>query len=373
MKFLVVDTYYPAFLQSFWTRNPDIKSRSYAEQWQTLMAECFGTADYYSTNLKNLGHEATEVVANCPNLQLTWAQEHDIRLHHRICRRKVASLRMPWIEKDWYYPVLLEQVEAYSPDIIHFQDPGSADPSFLRAIRPFVRLITAQIACPIPAEADFTQYDLMLSSFPHYVDRFRRQGLQSEYFNLAFEPRLLTRLKKTQARDVVFVGGISPEHSDRTRFLEQIASRVKMDWWGYGVENLAHDSVLRRSHREPVWALEMYDKLHNARIALNHHIDVAKNCANNMRLFEATGVGSCLVTDFKDNLGDFFDPGKEVLAYRSAEECIEMISYYLAREEERRPIADAGQARTLKQHTYYHRMEEFVSLVEHSLRQKRSF
>jgi hypothetical protein len=370
MKFLIIDTYYPAFLQSFWARNPGIKSHSYAEQWRTLMDECFGTADYYSTNLKKLGHEATELVANCPILQLTWAQEHSLRLHHKIRYRKMAGLQVPWIERDWYYPVLLEQVKAHSPDVIHFQDPGSTDPSFLREIRPFVRLITAQIACPFPAGTDFTQYDLMLSSFPHFVDQFKRQGLQSEYFNLAFEPRILMHVQKTQEHDVVFVGGVSPAHADRMQFLEKIASRVKIDWWGYGVEYLAHDSALRRSHREPVWALEMYDKLHNARIALNHHIDVSKNCANNMRLFEATGVATCLVTDHKDNLETLFQPGKEVLAYRSVEECVEMIAHYLAHEEERKAIAEAGQARTLKEHTYFQRMKQFASLAEYYLRRQ---
>jgi hypothetical protein len=349
-----------------------MKTRSYAEQWQILMDECFGTADYYSTNLEKLGHEATELVANCPILQLTWAREHGLRLHHRIRCRKMAGLQVPWIEKDWYYPVLLEQIKAHSPDVIHFQDPVSTDPSFLRAIRPFVRLITAQIASPIPKGTDFTPYDLMLSSFPHYVDRFKSQGLRSEYFNLAFEPRILTHLHKSQECDVVFVGGISPEHGDRMRFLEQVANHVKMDWWGYGVENLAVGSPLRRAHRAPVWALEMYNKLFNARIALNHHIGVAMSYANNMRLFEATGVGTCLLTDYKDNLHTLFEPGREVLAYRSAEECTQMISYYLAHEEERKTIAETGQARTLQQHTYFRRMEHFVSLAEHYLRQKGS-
>jgi len=92
-----------------------------------------------------------------------------------------------------------------------------------------------------------------------------------------------------------------------------------------------------------------------------------------MRLFEVTGVGTCLLTDYKDNLHTLIEPGREVLAYRSGKECIEMISYYLAHGEERKTIAEAGQARTLKEHTYYHRMEEFVSLVERYLRQKRSF
>ena len=46
---------------------------------------------------------------------------------------------------------------------------------------------------------------------------------------------------------------------------------------------------------------------------------MAKSYANNMRLYEATGVGALLVTDWKENLGEMFEPGKEVVAYRSPE------------------------------------------------------
>jgi spore maturation protein CgeB len=42
-------------------------------------------------------------------------------------------------------------------------------------------------------------------------------------------------------------------------------------------------------------------------------------------------MGSLLVTDWKKNLHEMFEPGKEVVAYRSAEECAEMVQYYLER------------------------------------------
>jgi spore maturation protein CgeB len=83
-----------------------------------------------------------------------------------------------------------------------------------------------------------------------------------------------------------------------------------------------------------------------------------------MRLFEATGVGAFLLTDWKQNLGDMFDVGKELVAYRSSEECAELIDYYLAHDKEREAIARAGQARTLAEHTYLHRMQEFMRLLE---------
>jgi spore maturation protein CgeB len=82
-----------------------------------------------------------------------------------------------------------------------------------------------------------------------------------------------------------------------------------------------------------------------------------------MRLYEATGVGTFLLTDHKRNLADLFEPGREVVAYRDADECVELAGYYLTHDEEREAIARAGQQRTLREHTWYHRMQELVDIV----------
>jgi spore maturation protein CgeB len=87
-----------------------------------------------------------------------------------------------------------------------------------------------------------------------------------------------------------------------------------------------------------------------------------------MRLFEATGVGTLLLTDAKVNLPYMFTPGKEVVAYRTTEECVELARYYLENEAERRAIAQAGQQRTLAEHTYFRRMQELVDILGRHLR-----
>jgi hypothetical protein len=48
-------------------------------------------------------------------------------------------------------------------------------------------------------------------------------------------------------------------------------------------------------------------------VALNRHIAAAEGHANNMRLYEATGVGTCLLTDRGSNLGELFEVGREVI------------------------------------------------------------
>jgi spore maturation protein CgeB len=78
--------------------------------------------------------------------------------------------------------------------------------------------------------------------------------------------------------------------------------------------------------------------------------------------------GALLVTDWKENLHEMFELGKEVIAYRTPEECAELIRYYLEHENEREEIARAGQQRILNEHTTYQRMQELVDIVGRHIR-----
>src|SRR5438445_13457678 len=103
----------------------------------------------------------------------------------------------------------------------------------------------------------------------------------------------------------------------------------------------------------------MFEVLGSAKIGLNRHVvDVAGHFANNMRLFEATGMGTCLLTDMKSNLGELFEVDREVVAYENTQDLMRHLAYLLDHPAERRAIADAGQARTLRDHTYRRRMEQ---------------
>ena len=116
----------------------------------------------------------------------------------------------------------------------------------------------------------------------------------------------------------------------------------------------------------------MFRRLRDSRVALNTHIDISPVNASNMRLFEATGVGTCLLTDWKANLRELFEPDAEVVAYRDAEECVEKVRYLLDHEAERRRIAAAGQRRTLRDHTFASRAALIDAVIREELSDGRS-
>lgn len=375
MEVLILDTYYPAFLNSFYAFHSDLAGSPYDRQWRTLMDQCFGTADFYSANLQRLGHEATEVVANCEPLQRQWARENGVKLGgHAAWTISRRGGLIPWPRRkqpsDWLHTVLMTQVKHYSPDVLYVQDPNHLSAAFLTEARRYTKLIVGQIASPISPSVDFCQYDLILSSLPHYVQRFRKQGVKSELFRLGFERAVLNKLQKhANSYLVSHVGGYGPIHRERNELLESLVDHgIQLSCWGYSIDLLPPTSPLHNCYQGEAWGLDMYNIRHNSRIVVSRHVSsVASIYANIMTLYEATGVGTLLVIDYRDDLSTLFEPGKEVVAYRSAEEALELINYYLAHDEERKAIAQAGQARTLREHTYLNRMQEFVSTVKRYL------
>jgi hypothetical protein len=238
------------------------------------------------------------------------------------------------------------------------------DGAFFREVKPYVRLLVGHHAAPWPEERDFGAYDLTLSLVDNFVDYFRRHGLKSELLRQGFEPGVLCRLSgANRSIQVSFVGNLHSPHASRKRWLEYLCERLPLEVWTASTAGLPAGSPIVRCRRGAAWGAKMYEILHKSSMTLNHHVDVAECYAGNIRLFEATGVGTLLVTDWKENLHEMFEPGKEVVAYRTAEECVEIVKYYLEHENERRAIASAGQRRTLQDHTYYQRMQQLVNIV----------
>ncbi len=201
--------------------------------------------------------------------------------------------------------ILLAQIEAFKPDLILNQDAFHVDTALMRRIKGIGKpILIGQVGIAPSRGEDWTVYDLMLSQLSATVELFRRAGVRAEVNHLAFEPAVLDALPATPAHDIdiSFVGTVSPDHRQRIALLEAVAARHQLALFGNPPQALPASSPLHRCFRGEVWGADMYQALRRSKITLNSHIDMAGREAGNMRLFEATGVGAFLLTDFKDNL-----------------------------------------------------------------------
>lgn len=376
MRILIIDAYYPRFL-AHTLQGMNVSALGYSTMLDKVLRLRFGTADFYSRHLRELGHEADDIIFNCEMLQRRWAEEHGMPVSGDGMRIPARIARLPiirrWVaSQNSLLEIALRQIRQERPDVLYLQDLNLFPPEILRSLKSSVGLIVGQIACPPPAKDYLQAFDLILTSFPHYVGRFRDMGIESEYFRIGFDPIVLDELGPiARTRPCTFVGGVSPAHGGRTAFLEELAHSVDIEFFGYGADTLPASSPILSRHRGEAWAMDMYRVLAESRITVNVHIDVAENFANNMRLYEATGCGALLVTDYKDNLHELYAPGTEVIAYRSPGEAVELIRHFLEHPDEAAALARAGQTRTLRDHTYRHRMEELAVILQRYLKKGR--
>jgi spore maturation protein CgeB len=392
LRILIINTDYPAFLKQHYETNAGLAEALFHYQTEHRNASLFGVFDAYSRGFKVNGHEAWEVHANNGFLQRQYMIEKGRRpprqfrlppriefLAWRIMKRVLpmpldtrSVLRSPFDISPWQLAdILLAEVKDYRPDVILNQSVSEVGSDLLDRMKPHAKLIVGQIASPEPEDEDYHAYDLMISSLPNFVERYRKLGIPAELNRLGFDRRVLDAVK-VPARDidVSFVGSLSPAHPVRARLVEWLAGQTRLDIWGNGIDQFPGSSAIRRHYHGEAWGSDMFAALARSKITVNSHIGIAEHFANNMRLYEATGMGCLLLNDRKSNIEDMFEPGREIVCYDSPEECLDLIRYYSTNEAEREKIAAVGQRRTLTEHSYVHRTAELVQLFQHHIERK---
>jgi spore maturation protein CgeB len=384
MRLLKIGVYYKIYLEQFYARRPGLAASLYAAQHSALIEDCFGSSDFWTNALSKLGYETCDLVANAEPLQKAWAAERGATFD----------------EADWLFQITAAQVIDFRPDVLLVADYSTVTAAFLRHLRdvcPSIRLVLGWCGAPYNDGSVFGECNVVFSCVPELVTHFREAGHRSRHVNHAFEPRVLEKLdarEDAQTADFVFIGSVFKSehfHLGREKLLSRLVSETGLQIWSEVGPPPPQPSRLRRAARlmlrggaaaspqssidariarrarPPLFGLDMFRQLRAGRVALNTHIDISTHSASNMRLFEATGVGTCLLTDSKENLSELFEPDAEVVAYGDADECVEKVSYLLGHESLRRDIAAAGQRRTLRDHTFASRAALIDAIIREEL------
>lgn len=259
---------------------------------------------------------------------------------------------------------LLAQVMATRPDVVLIESMDLLEPALVAAVASNTRLVVGQVATQLPAGRSFNAYGFVVSSIPGQVADFRGAGIAAEWLPLAFEPRLRAMIPEVP-RDIAisFVGSFSDRYADRTQIVEAVAASSPLATWTADAALLDPSSPILPTIRGVAWGRGMFEVLARSRMTINTHGKIAGPSANNLRLYEATGMGALLVTDERANLGDLFDVGREVVTFRDAADCAAVVRYYADHPAEAESIAEAGQRRTLREHTWADRMARLVEMI----------
>jgi hypothetical protein len=318
VNLLKITTFYPEYLSQFYQRYPLASEKPYDEQYSFLMTDKFGWSDFFEK----------------------YAGSHQIIANNRTLQEK-------WIEGLCGNEILEDQIMFYNPGVILFEDVSVLTPALLQFIKDFnpdIKLIGHY--CTLGADKKLLKrFDGIISCSGY--NQKELEGSRSATVYHGFE----TSLVKQSIRDIPasFVGSLIQKPGYHT-YRYKIITNLQ-------VHGLIHAFT-------KVYGLEMYDILSRSKITINCEADCSGEYASNMRLFESTGMGAMLITDWKKNLSDLFEIDKEIITYKTPEDCAEKVRYYIEHEEERAHIAEAGQRRTLKDHTFESRVKDIMKVIE---------
>ncbi len=83
----------------------------------------------------------------------------------------------------------------------------------------------------------------------------------------------------------------------------------------------------------------------------------------NPRTYEISACGTMQITDIREDLSLYYQPGFDIETFDSVSQLQEKITYYLDHEQERQVIAWRGLKTTMTKHTFYHRLDRLLELM----------
>lgn len=107
---------------------------------------------------------------------------------------------------------------------------------------------------------------------------------------------------------------------------------------------------------------EMPVVFNNAKINLNITLRAIETGLP-LRIFDICAAGGFLMTNYQEELPEYFEIGKEAEYYGSQEELIDKCKYYLSHDDERKKIAMAGIERVRQHHTWRHRVAQIITSI----------
>lgn len=363
---------YQSYLEGLYRKNPRIKDLSFQRQLSELENDYFPWVLTWNQFNTDEGVEVFETIHNDFYLQQSWCNNNFI------------------MDVDWQKKIVIEQIKFFQPDVCIIYPPEFFPSEFVARIREVVRhpvIVGGYDGMDRKNINLYDGYDFVITCSKYISEYYSNKGFTTFALEFGFDPKVLSNLKVSKNRyPVSFSGSIFEGiHDDRLellrvlirnglnvtisseyeierrysllsrRLLRSIKNRTFVDYY--------EKYQIHKHNIGPLFGREMFQFLYDSDITLNLHGDKISFAAN-VRLYEATGVGTCLLTDWKKNISEIFEPDKEIVTFRTKEEACDRINFLKKHEKARIDIAQNAKKRTLSEYTYAQRIPKVIQFVK---------
>jgi len=276
--------------------------------------------------------------------------------------------------------ILFAQIEEHRPDVFYALSTAQMERRFVDRLPAGVKARVGFNAAP---KTDFDMSGvLVLCNIPSRIEKFRAEGLRSDYFTPSHAPVAEEFAANTKRDiDVVFAGTYSRHHVARSSYLDAVArlqgrynvvfallqsrlnllAETPLGWIG-PLRKHARPQAIRQISRGPAFGRDYFELMSRSKIVFNGAPELSADDRGNMRCWEALGVRSLMVSD-AGNYPDGMKDGATIRTYRSPKEAVEVIEDALANPARSQAIADAGYEMVRTRYSKQRQWDDFQKLV----------
>jgi spore maturation protein CgeB len=174
-------------------------------------------------------------------------------------------------------------------------------------------------------------------------------------------------VNRKRSNDIIFIGGPHFKEEKLFEVKQYFGSKFHIHGnWTHGswMKKLYGQFRIYRKYGQFINRVEEVDMKNmylNSKIGLNMHMSFGPS---NLRTFELMANGVAQVVDCKKGIDEWFDIGKDLLAYETTSEAIELINKLLKDDDYRKEIAFNGAKKTQEKYTRVQTFANAINLIK---------
>lgn len=214
---------------------------------------------------------------------------------------------------------------------------------------------------------------LVLTPAQECLPLYQREKIRALYFHFACNPTFHHPIEPSleYTCDLLLVANYYTSYPQRKIGLETILTPLRSGPFHLKVFGNEHWLENTDHYTLPTGVYQgylPYDRLplaySSAKIVLGLHSVIGSPTMMSMRTFEALGCQAFFLTHWSPALENMFKNHVHLVWSRHPDETLELVRFYLNREDLRQKIARQGQEEVYRHHTYQHRIQSVRTVLE---------
>ena len=213
----------------------------------------------------------------------------------------------------------------------------------------------------IAAQSQIYGYNLMEVSLTDEIVALFKEKMAPLY--LSEENSIMNTDRYVTAHQII---GMHAAYVERMQILRRLSESYPVDLYTQSDTSPLKDCANLKVRGSARTFTQMPLIFHHSRINLNITIRPIQTGLS-LRIWDVLGCGGFLITNYQEELPDYFTPGEDLETFAGVEELHDKCGYYLSHEDARLKIARKGCEKVRSMHTYEKRIAELIRITYQSL------